>query len=525
MLPVFDEELKRLALLQMPLKPVSFYKSIRVYRNHSFEITASVLNVFLNLSEVAADISYSDYDDSLNFQFQEADIQILWLDTERYKTADLSAFLQERLQVLRSLTAAPILLVYLGKEEIQISENIRDCVVVNLQQKLASLGDKAFDAAKEAYSGTRLSGQGSLEAARILGLQYIPALLQPSLKAIVVDLDNTLYNGILGEDGIKNLKPFNKLQQFLKTLQKQGIMLCVASKNEEEDARRLFAERRDFILDWNDFTAVAVNWQPKAENIRKLLEKMNIGADAALFIDDNPAEIENVLASGLPVKTILAENEASCLNQLNYFPGLLKLSVTREDTLRSADIKANAERVKLAQTLSPEEYFRKLEIKLTFGVNRPEQQPRIAELLGKTNQFILTYARYKQSEVQTFMEAEDSCIITAAMSDRLSDSGIIAILVAARGSEYRLELKELTVSCRALGRNLENIMIPQMFLLAAQKLKTTEEILINYRHGERNSPAMKWLEDFVNIKLSDSGNIIYKLPLSVKTAGLMIEVI
>ncbi len=524
MLPVFDMPLKRLKLMQMALQPVDKQCSVRVYRNHSFEVTASVLNVFLNLSKIAADISYSDYDDSLNFQFQPADVQIIWLDTNRYGIEDLSAFLEERIKYLQMQSTSPVLLVTVGQKSVSVKD-IAGCTYLNLTEALSFMGDNAYDEAKEKYSGTRLSGAGCLEAARILGLRYLPALLKPALKAIVVDLDNTLYHGILGEDGIDALKPYNRVQQRLKDLKQNGFVLCLASKNEETDAKELFAKRTDFILRWEDFTVTAVNWRPKAENILSLAANLNIGSDAILFVDDNPAEIENVVAAGVPVKTILAVSEEETDAQLQYFPGLLKLAFSKEDNLRSADIAANAERRQLAEKLSPEEYFHKLGIKLVFGIDHSEQISRVAELFGKTNQFILTYARYNQAEVAKFMTDPDSCIVTAAMSDNLSDSGIIALLAAARGEKNVLKLKELTVSCRALGRNLENIMLPMMFKLAAETLKTENRIIIGYRRGERNMPAISWLQTLSETELQSQGNICWQLPENIKTEGLEIRVI
>lgn len=523
MLPIFAENLKRLDLLKLPVTQGALNIRVSVHRNHSFEMFASVLSSFLNFAGLKADWAYSSYDDSLNFgDFQDADIHLIWIDLSRYKTADCSDFLQERAEALRKRTNAPILIAHIGsKHVLNLAGKVAGVHVWNVEEALAHLKEKTFDESKTEYSGTRLSGKASLYAARELGLKYIPALLQPSLKALVVDLDNTLYQGVLGEDGIDALVPNLPLQQRIKNLKSQGFFLALASKNEEEDARALFDKRKDFILKWADFDAVEINWNSKAENIAKLADKLNIGLDAMLFIDDNPAEMQNV--DGLGLKTILASDPEETVRMLHYFPGLLRLSSSLEDSLRSKDLKANEERVKLAQSLSPKEYFQKLGIRLVYSVNDPAQVPRVTELLGKTNQFILNYARPKEAEVENAMRDAERCVVTVAMSDNLADSGIIAILLG--GGAQELALDELVVSCRALGRNLEHVMLPKMFMVAAERLGKSGPMQIHYKTGERNGPGLNWLRNLTGQGLSDDeGTVLYELPGSIDLDGLEIEI-
>lgn len=524
MLALFEETPKRLTIMQQERKAVKRHVNVAVYRNHSFEMIASALNSFFNYTEMEAEFIYSDYDDSLNFQYKEADIQLIWIDINRYNSKLAEGFVRDRALSLRSMGKSPILIAYTGNYELNLENITTDCYALHVDNFLTGLGQEAYDEKKEAYSGTRLSNKASLKLAQILGLKYFPALLQPSLKAIIVDLDNTLYQGILGEDGIEGLKPYCKLQQKLKELKQQGFFLCIASKNEEQDVKTLFAQRTDFPLRWEDFAAVQINWDNKADNISKLAKTLNINTDAMLFIDDNPAEIQNVEMAGLGVKTILAEDPETTLQMINYFPGLLKLKNSAEDAIRATDVRANVERAKLAQSLSPKEYFEKLGIKLIYGINREEQITRVAELFGKTNQFILTYARYKETDVKEFMQKTGRCIITIHMSDNLSDSGIIAILAAHKQND-KLEVDELTVSCRALGRNLENIMLPYFFVLAQQQLGTTAAANINYQKGDRNAPAINWLKQLTGKSLSENrGTVYYPIPETVPMDGLIVKV-
>lgn len=515
---IFEENLNRLKLLGIQPKTSNRRIVINVHRNHSFEMIGSVLNAFLDLSDLTADVVLSSYDDSLNFSDFSGDIHILWLDLDRYNKDRVYEFLLDRVTVLRSKTEAPILLCLLGEVD-NVIVNQPDVFTCNVDSFVKSMGKDVFDLIREKYTGTRLSGMASLECARMLGLKYIPALLKTPFKAVVCDLDNTLYQGILGEDGISALKPNNELQKQIKQLKERGFFICIASKNEEQDVKKMFEVRSDFLLKWEDFTAVQINWDSKDTNIKKLAKFLNIATDAMLFLDDNPAELQNVADSG--VSSILVD--ANICNVLKYYPGLLKLRHNKEDDLRSKDIKANIERQHLQSELSPSEYFEKLKIKLKFSINNLEQQCRVAELLGKTNQFILNYARYNEATVHNFMTSKDKCIITIGMVDKLSDSGVIAILVAHKEKE-KLWLDELTVSCRALGRNLENIMLPKLFLLAQHKLQTSAEIFIPYMHGDRNKPALVWLESISGENLQEKGVVMCKISQVIDMTGLQVEI-
>ena len=521
---LFSADLKRLDLLKIKSNNITHKIKIAIYRNHSFEIIASVLNSFLNFSKLEAEFVYSDYDDSLNFQVKDSDFNIIWLDIDRYKTPNIQNFIFERLMFLRSKINTPILLLHSG-ENLEQNIDIPDCYIFSVNDTISKLNEKAYDLIKEEYSGTKLSNKACLLLAQTIGLKYIPSIMLPNLKAIILDLDNTLYEGVLGEDGYKNVilsLDHIELQKQIKNLKVQGFFICLASKNEEQDVKKMFFERKDFILKWEDFTVVKINWDSKAQNILAIAKTLNIGVDSILFIDDNPAEIQNISSNIQNIETILARDPKETLSILKLYPRLLKLKISNEDKLRSDDIKANLIRNELVQTLTLCEYFKKLGIKLIYNINNNKHIPRIVELLNKTNQFIFTYKRYREVDINEIIKK--NCIITVSMSDNLSDSGIIGILVAHNNND--LILDELAVSCRALGRNLEDVILPQMFMLAKDFLKTSSTIKINYKKGERNTPAINWLSSLVNKDIIDDiGVIDYKIPSKINTDGLNIEVI
>lgn len=525
---LFAEELRRLDLLRQAPDPGAAAIRVAVYRNHAFETVASVLDPFLAFSGLRAGFEVGGYDDAFGFQnVFEADLNLMWVDAARYRAIDLGEWLGERAAALRAESPAPILLLVAGGTGCRGIEGIPDLWHFAVETLVPPGGTGIYDPAREAATGTRLSGRACLEVARALGLRLIPAVLRPALKAVVLDLDQTLYEGVLGEDGPEGVRltaAHEALQRHVRGLKEEGFLLAIASRNEEEDVRRLFERRSDFGLRWDDFAAVRINWKPKAENLAELGSELHIGADAMLFVDDNPAEILNAEASGLGVRTLLAGPPADTLRMLRFYPGLLRLRTSSEDRLRTADIRANRERTALGETLAPRDYFARLRIRLQFGLDDESMAPRVAELAGKTNQFILGYRRYTEAEVRRLMQAPDGCVVTACMSDLLSDSGMIAF-VAARAEGERLVCEELVVSCRALGRNLEDVMLSEMMRLAAARLGTRGEALIGYRKGERNGPALGWLRGLTGDPLeAGEGQVSWAVPEKVDLEGLEIEV-
>lgn len=512
--------------------------TINIHRNHAFEPIESIITPFLHHTKLKASFSYSDYDDSLSFtnlSQKRADIEIIFLDLHRYKLQKehLMDFIKERCQALRALSNAPILVLLLERESSSILEQdmlleSQNIFILSLNAlyamycELSNTSKPLLDTIKESITGTKLSNTATLALAQILGLRYIPSLILTNLKAIVLDLDNTLYQGILGEDGYENLilTPAHKaLQESLLEYKKQGYLLAIASKNEEEDARAMFQSRTDFPLKWSDFDAIKVNWESKANNLIEIAQAFNIGVDSMLFIDDNIAEIESTKYTG--VQQIHAKTPQHALFAFFLYPRLYKFRTNKEDAIRSLDIAANATRSNL-ESLSDEEYFNNLAIKLEFRINLKEDAQRIYELMNKTNQFIANYTRPSIDEVQKWLSSKDHCIISIAMRDRLSDSGIIGIVVGERKGEKELVLHiiDITISCRALGRRLESIMLFRAFELIRDDLyPSKKEILLSYQEGERNAPFLKLIRNLV-----DSRDIIVLPSKSQDILGLSISI-
>lgn len=475
--PLFADILSREAVLSHPARVIDRELTIQVHRNHSFELIAPVLNVFLGLGRMTARYIYSGYDDSVSFNevSQDADVHLAWLDVSRYQLEDLAGWLAARAAALKTALGKgmPVIFALCGTQR---TFDIDGVHVFWCDTLFQALGIHGYDERLAPFSGTRLSAQACLQLARELGVHQIPSLVSVPLKALILDLDETLYKGVLGEDGPDGLEPYTDVQRHLKKLSQQGFLLALSSKNNEDDVRRMFDIRQDFPLRWDDFAACEISWKPKVEGILSIAQQLNVGLDSLLFVDDNPGELLEVQIALPQVYTLAADDAVSTLNGLRWFPGLQKNSLTHEDSVRREDIKANRNREILRQTVSREEYLRQLGITLTIEINPVRHRTRIQELLHKTNQYVFSFLRPDTESIETYLSLPGHCLVTASMTDALSDSGVIAVALVRKDTgsygNSGLIADEVAVSCRALGRGIERDMVLAMLKAAEQYLYT-----------------------------------------------------
>ena len=222
---IFENKLTRNELLNYSSKSENNKKfKISIYRNHSFELVENTIVPFLDYANIQADFIYSDYDDSLSFLNLDlnSDLVILWLDFTRYNNEKIDEFIQERVKYLTGIYSKKILFVPF-ESNLKIENN--SIINYNLSKIKENLGERYLDLRLEKFSGTKLSPKALIEISKDLGLNYIPSILLPNIKALVFDLDNTLYKGVLGEDGINGVEltpEHKKLQEHIAELSKQG---------------------------------------------------------------------------------------------------------------------------------------------------------------------------------------------------------------------------------------------------------------------------------------------------------------
>ena len=271
--------------------------------------------------------------------------------------------------------------------------------------------------------------------------------------------------------------------------------MCVASKNELSDVKLLFEKRNDFILKWEDFAKVCASWGSKASAIREIAALLNIHEESILFIDDNIGELISASAELSGLKIIYAENPVISTKVLSSFPGLTRFFRNNEDELRNSDIKANIKRSELKTTMSVGDYIKSIHMCLTLRANERENIARISELANKTNQFIFSYKRYTPSEIESLMADASYMVVSLHLKDDLSDSGLIGACVFKNMANYVL-LEELYISCRALGRGVDKIMIYAAIELGLHKLGK-DKLKVNFISGERNAPAKAFIENYL----------------------------
>jgi FkbH-like protein len=511
---ILAERPRRLELLRLkpswPLRPVR----IRVHRNQPFEFAASAMRPFLEFAGLEPGFDYGPYDDALGRvgepPTQPVDIELVWLDFARYlghqEPEAIAEWLESRIRALRSASLAPILIADAAVRDesgrrlnVRLRERLEavpGAYVVDQAGVANRLGEAYSDSRSEHFAGSSLSDAAAIETARLFGLSWIPAALGSHLKGIVLDLDGTIYDGVLGEDGPRDLGLSDDraaLQRRLVELGASGILLAVVSRNEPEDVRRLFELRPDFPLRPELLSAVVAGWRPKAEGIAAVADKLRIGHDAILFVDDNPGELAAV-ASALPEVALLhAQDAGQAFRGLSWYPGIVALRSHREDALRARDLAStDARRAMEATAPSRAAYLRSLEIRLLFARSPMGQLSRIHELSTKTNQFNTAFLRLSEAEAAARLDDPSCVIVTVSLRDRLSDSGVIGLVVVHVAAGALPVVEEVAISCRALGRGVEDVIVAEA-LRGALGEAHPDRVCFAFRNGPRNGPAREWL--------------------------------
>lgn len=295
-------------------------------------------------------------------------------------------------------------------------------------------------------------------------------------KCLVLDLDNTLWGGVVGDDGVAALRlggaypgsAHLELQVLARDLASQGVLLAVCSKNDDEVAREAIATHPEMVLGPDSFVAVHANWRPKPENIRALAEQLNIGSDAMVFVDDNPAERGLMRATQPTVTTVdLPDEPAGYAARLAARGDFMRLALTGEDLTRTQMYQAQARRAERERSaVSLQDYLVELDSRLTVEPRDPLNTTRIAQLFGKTNQFNLTGLRYGPDEVGG--ARADVAFYGARLSDRFGDSGLIAAVALGCAPDGAWTIDNFVLSCRAFSRNIEETIVG-LILRAARR--------------------------------------------------------
>ena len=505
---LFAARPSRLALQQLESEVSGFNTlAVNVWRNHAIEPVISLALPYLAFGHYLVEFRLSDYDDTLMYSNrQPAAIELLWLDSSRYldsfKFVDWIDWFVNRIKVLRAASTAPIIVATWLQDECQwellreMTATVPAIYFADLGEVCKEAGVKLIDARSTAMAGTPISNAAQPLLARKLGCHWIPASASPPIKVVALDLDNTLHAGVLGEDGIQGvqLTPAHQtFQNFIKSLQLRGVFIALVSRNERVDVEALFEQRDDYPLGWDDFSATEISWGDKASAIDRIAKVLRVAPDSIMFVDDNPGELASVAAQIPQLHTVYASPDVSLTQRtIEYYPSLWRWKVEADDTGRVQDMKANARREKLlTEVRDPSDYFNFLQTTLIFRHDPFDQLSRLSDLCGKTNQFNMALRRFSQADIAERMGRSDACVASVQLKDCFSDSGVIAVIIAEREAE-RLVVEELCISCRAMGRQLEDTLI----LEAIRDMPLFEDcskVTFRIQHGPRNQPAIDWL--------------------------------
>ncbi|MCW9094265.1 MAG: HAD-IIIC family phosphatase, partial [Ignavibacteriaceae bacterium] len=334
-------------------------------------------------------------------------------------------------------------------------------------------------------------------------------------KVIALDCDNTLWKGVCGEDGPKGIKisePYKLFQQFMIDQIQSGMVVCLCSKNNEEDVFEVFKQRDDMLLKTDHLVSWRTNWDYKSINLRSLAQELNLGLDSFIFIDDNPVECAEVKSNCPEVLTLqLPQNEAQIPEFLKNVWAFDHLKITEEDKKRTRMYKENIQREKYqSSSLTLKDFLDGLNLQIKISEPNPQQIERVSQLTFRTNQFNFTTIRRSEAEIKTFLEKNNySCLITN-VSDRFGDYGLVGVLI------YKIEIDRIEVdtfllSCRVLGRGVEHKILSKLGSIALEKDITSIEII--YQKSQKNRPALDFINKFgEKFKSEIPGGFKYSFP-------------
>jgi FkbH-like protein len=359
----------------------------------------------------------------------------------------------------------------------------------------AALAGKDYaDATLDFLARQPLSAHGQLGFAFFLARNLRP-LVVPRRKVLALDLDNTLWGGVVGEDGVNGLKlghefPGNvhlRIQRELLELRHRGVLLVLLSKNNEADARQPFESLPGMILKWTDFAVRKINWNHKHENLREAARELGLGLDSFAFLDDSDYEREQ-MRQVLPEVLILNDSPdpLQTLRALWETDAFDSLVVTEEDRGRHRDYTLREAREVEGHKDDLEVFLKSLEMEAAIEEVGPSNMERVVTMLGKTNQFNLTTHCHSHGHVETMLASPGSIALALRLRDKFGDQGIIAVLLAVRGDKATtLVIDSFLVSCRALGRGVEDALWAAMLRRALRQ--DVQRVEAEYIRTAKNS--------------------------------------
>ena len=345
------------------------------------------------------------------------------------------------------------------------------------QGGIAAQDDRAWFETKQPCSSSLLV-ELAREASHLLA-----SLRRSPKKVLVLDLDNTLWGGVIADDGLEGIElgdtsprgeAFKAFQKYIRSLKDRGTLLAVCSKNDHEKAKEAFTSHPEMVLRMPDIVSFKANWEPKSDNIRQIANELNLGLDSLVFVDDNPAEIDIVRQFAPEVTTILLGPDPSdYVAQLQDCRLFEPRSITVEDAKRTQQYRTEADRnAHLSSATDMDSYLESLRMEATLSAFTAVDVPRLAQLINKSNQFNLTTRRRSEADLLALIPDPSFVAFSARLSDRFGDHGLIGVVIGKiEGAE--LEIDTWLMSCRVLKRQVEDEVLRELARVAHLRNCTT----------------------------------------------------
>lgn len=358
-------------------------------------------------------------------------------------------------------------------------QEAKNTFLIDLDALQTALGRSTFADPKLYYVAKMPISLAALPAAAKLVVDVVRSLQGTVKKCLVLDLDNTLWGGVIGDDGLSGIQigelgtghAFSDFQKWLKELKNRGILLTVCSKNNEDTAKEPFEKHPEMVLRLEDFSMFVANWEDKARNIRTIQQSLNIGMDSMVFLDDNPFERE-LVRTMIPEITVpeLPEDPALYLQYLRGLDLFETASYSREDAGRTEQYREKAQRAAFeAAFQSYDDYLEALQMRASAAAFDPFHYPRIAQLTQRSNQFNLRTVRYTEAEIEALAQDDSRIGLYFTLKDKFGDHGLISVVVLEKQPEDTLFISEWLMSCRVLKRGMEEFIVDKILSVAAQQ--------------------------------------------------------
>ncbi|ADY55860.1 FkbH like protein [Syntrophobotulus glycolicus DSM 8271] len=373
-----------------------------------------------------------------------------------------------------------------------------------------------YDRAKDERMYYLTMSPVSIPFARVLAreyLRYVLPIKNKNRKCLVLDLDNTLWGGIAGEDGLSGItldisgagRSFYDFQQELINLYEKGVILAINSKNNLKDAMEIIEDHPHMLLKKNFFAVMKINWKDKSENMLEIARELNIGLDSLVFFDDNPVERELITKLLPQVKVVNVPKDTSkYVDTLRKLADFEVLNLTEDDRKRNEMYLANKRRDEEEHLFhSKEDFLASLQSKLILETANQFNLPRIAQLIGKTNQFNMTTHRYPQDHVKSMSVSADHMVFCASVTDKFGDNGIVGVCLIKLSGDIA-QIDTFLLSCRVLSRNIEYCFLSS--ILAILQSKGIKKVFAYYIETPKNEANKHFYPSAGFQKLSQEGS-------------------